>query len=160
MQYLDGLSRIGLISLLVAGGLWTAPANADDHTEETIQTRQSVLGIGGFFFRSEDPSALAAWYEEHLGINPVPTSYDVDPWAQEAGPTVFSPFAAASTQMGNPDKQWVINFRVADIDAFVAQLRADGLEVELDPESYPNGRFASLNDPENNPIQLWEPAVP
>jgi len=54
----------------------------------------------------------------------------------------------------------VLNFRVADLDGFAAQLRADGVDVTLDPEIYPNGRFASLNDPENNPIQLWEPAVP
>ena len=140
------------------------PGFADDHTQteenDMTQERQKVLGLGGLFFRAEDPAALAAWYEKHLGINPVPTSYDVEPWHQEAGPTVFSPFPAATTQMGNEGKQMVLNFRVADLDAFAAQLEADGVEVTLDPETYPNGRFASLNDPENNPIQLWEPAVP
>lgn len=141
-----------------------APSFADGHTRtgenEMTQERQTVLGLGGLFFRAEDPAALAAWYEKHLGINPVPTSYEEEPWTQEAGPTVFSPFPAASTQMGNEGKQMVLNFRVADLDGFVAQLTADGVQVEVDPETYPNGRFASLNDPENNPIQLWEPAVP
>ena len=145
---------------LAAFGLGASQATADDHNGEAAIERQRVLGLGGLFFRAEDPPALAAWYEKHLGINPVPTSYDVEPWSQEAGPTVFSPFAASSTQMGNPGKQMVLNFRVADLDAFVVQLRADGVEVEVDPETYPNGRFAMLNDPENNPIQLWEPAVP
>jgi len=143
---------------------FAGPVLADDHTqtqgEAKSQERHTVLGLGGLFFRAEDPAALAAWYEKHLGIDPVPTSYDVEPWAQEAGPTVFSPFPAATTQMGNAGKQMVLNFRVADLDGFAAQLRADGVDVTLDPEIYPNGRFASLNDPENNPIQLWEPAVP
>ena len=150
--------------ILIAFGLGAPPAAADDHakddTGEAASERQKVLGLGGLFFRAEDPAGLAAWYEKHLGINPVPKSYEVEPWHQEAGPTVFSPFAATSVQMGNPGKQMVLNFRVSDLDAFAAQLRADGVEVEVDPEAYPNGRFAMLNDPENNPIQLWEPAVP
>ena len=53
---------------------------------------QKVLGIGGLFFRSEDPERLAKWYETHLGISPVPTSYEQRPWQQEAGYTVFAPF--------------------------------------------------------------------
>ena len=151
------------ICMVLASGLVSAPLSADDHLskpEEAQSERQTVLGIGGLFFRAQDPAALAAWYEKHLGINPVPTSYEVEPWSQEAGPTVFSPFPENSTQMGNPGKAWVINFRVADMDGFVAQLRAEGVDVTVDPQTYPNGRFASLKDPEGNPIQLWEPAVP
>jgi predicted enzyme related to lactoylglutathione lyase len=55
-------------------------------------------------------------------------------------------------------KQWMVNFRVANLDAMVTQLRAAGVSVEIDPEPYPNGRFARLHDPEGNPIELWEPA--
>ena len=57
-------------------------------------------------------------------------------------------------------KSWMLNLRVADIEAFVAQLKADGIAVELDPQTYPNGRFATLADPEGNPIQLWERKLP
>ena len=57
-------------------------------------------------------------------------------------------------------KSWMLNLRVADIEAFAAQLKAEGVEVELDPNTYPNGRFATLSDPEGNPIQLWEPKLP
>ena len=53
--------------------------------------------------------------------------------------------------------QWMINFRVRSLDKMAAQLRANGVAVEVDPEVYPNGRFAKLSDPEGNPIQLWEP---
>ena len=119
--------------------------------------KERVNGIGGFFFRSRDTSALAAWYAEHLGITEVPTSYDGEPWTQEAGITVFAPFAQDTTMFGRAEQQWMINFRVRDLDAMVAQLRAADIAVEVDPETYPNGRFAQLADPEGNPIQLWQP---
>lgn len=119
---------------------------------------EKVLGIGGFFFRAENPDALARWYTDMLGIDPVPPDYDTLPWQQDAGFTVFSPFEKATDYFGRPEQQWMINFRVRDLDALVAQLRGGGVQVEVDPETYPNGRFASLKDPEGNPIQLWQPA--
>lgn len=133
-------------------------AHADEHVGEPATERQKVLGFGGFFFRSDDPAALADWYLTHLGIDRVPTSYEIEPWVQEGGHTVFAPFPRATEAMGAAGKEFVLNFRVADLDAMVGQLRADGIAVEVDPQTYPNGRFASLTDPEGNPIQLWEPA--
>lgn len=118
--------------------------------------RQKVLGIGGLFFRAQDPASLARWYEKHLGVALVPTSYDQQPWHQEAGPTVFAPFPDATEYFGSRDRAWMVNFRVRDLSAMVAQLQADGIAVEVDPTVYPNGRFARLHDPEGNPIQLWE----
>jgi predicted enzyme related to lactoylglutathione lyase len=120
---------------------------------------EHVTGIGGMFFRAQDPAAMAAWYERHLGINPVPAEYGGKSWEQEAGPTVFAPFPADNDYFGDGAKQWMINFRVRDLDAMVEQLRAAGIEVKVDPEKYPNGRFARLRDPEGNPIELWEPAA-
>ena len=118
---------------------------------------ERVLGIGGLFFRANDPAALGQWYKEHLGIDLVPTDYGQKPWSQEAGPTVFAPFEKDSDYFGNPEKNWMLNFRVRDLDAIVAQLRAAGIEVTINPEAYPNGRFARLHDPEGNPIELWQP---
>ncbi|HSK46422.1 MAG TPA: VOC family protein [Coriobacteriia bacterium] len=117
---------------------------------------EHVLGIGGLFFRSKDPDALAAWYEQNLGVTRVPQSYEDAPWWQEAGHTVFAPFEEASDSFGRPEQMWMVNFRVGNLDAIVQQLQAAGIAVEVDPETYPNGRFASLNDPEGNPIQLWQ----
>jgi predicted enzyme related to lactoylglutathione lyase len=121
------------------------------------KSREYVAGIGGFFFRAKDPTALAQWYKEKLGVSLVPADYDQKPWSQEAGPTVFAPFPADSDYFGNAGKDWMINFRVRDLDAMVEQLRAAKIEVSVDAEIYPNGRFARLCDPEGNPIQLWEP---
>ena len=118
---------------------------------------EKVDGIGGFFFRAKDPSGLARWYEEHFGVLQVPTDYGGTPWRQEAGITVFAPFQHDTEYFGDASHQWMINFRVPDLDAMVAQLRAAGVEVIEDPEIYPNGRFARLHDPEGHPIELWEP---
>lgn len=120
---------------------------------------QKVLGIGGLFFKASDPEGLAKWYERHLGISVVPTTYEQQPWQQEAGPTVFAPFKQDTTYFGKPEQRWMINFRVADLAAMVAELRATGVTVG-EPQSDPNGDFARLHDPEGNPIELWQAKAP
>jgi len=119
---------------------------------------QRVTGVGGIFFTARDPGALAQWYSAHLGVNPAPESYDVSSWWQEAGPTVLAPMAHDSEHFGGETHSWALNFRVTDLDAMVEQLRGNGVVVDVDPQDYPNGRFASLQDPEGNPVQLWQPA--
>ncbi len=121
---------------------------------------ERVLGIGGFFFRAQDPAALAHWYKEHLGIVPTPSSYGEQVWRTEAGPTVFTPFPQSTSYFGNPKQMWMVNFRVRDLDKMAAQLRKAGITVDVDPKVYPNGRFARIHDPEGNPIELWQPAGP
>ncbi len=120
---------------------------------------EKVTGIGGFFFRAKDPKTLGLWYEQHLGILPIPTTYEKPGWQQEAGPTAFAPFAETSNYFGDAHKVWMLNFRVRDLDKMAAQLEAAGIAVKIDPQSYPNGRFARLHDPEGNPIELWQPKV-
>jgi predicted enzyme related to lactoylglutathione lyase len=121
---------------------------------------EAVLGIGGLFFRARDPQALGLWYRQHLGIALVPPDYGDPPWHQQAGPTVFAPFEQATQYFGDAAKQWMINFRVANLDAMMAQLTAAGISVTADPQRYPNGRFARLHDPEGNPIELWQAEPP
>jgi glyoxylase I family protein len=119
---------------------------------------EKVTGIGGVFFRSSDPAALGKWYEAHLGVSLTPADFAALPWRQESGPTVWGPFPEKTEYFGDMSKQWMINFRVDFLDAMIAQLRAHGIKVTLDPEKYQNGRFARLVDPEGNPIELWEPS--
>jgi glyoxylase I family protein len=121
-------------------------------------TMHKVSGIGGFFFRAKDSDALTRWYRDSLGIDPVPMAEGEKSWHQEAGETAFTSMPGSVDQFGQPDRQWAINFRVADLDGIVEQLRSAGNEVDVDPTTYSMGRFASLTDPEGNPIQLWEPA--
>ncbi|MDB5525870.1 MAG: hypothetical protein JWM58_3633 [Rhizobium sp.] len=121
---------------------------------------EKITGIGGFFFRARDPRILGQWYHTHFGINPAAQDYDGPVWRQSAGITVFAPFRQESDYFGGPEKAWAINFRVRDLDAMVAQLRAAGIDVNIDPEIYPNGRFATLYDPEGNRVELWQPDPP
>ena len=90
----------------------------------------------------------------------MPGDYDTPPWQQEAGLTVFAPFPANTEYFGQPEQVWMVNFRVRDLAAMAAQLRAAGIEVTIDPQDFPNGRFARLHDPESNPIELWQPRDP
>ena len=117
---------------------------------------ERVTGIGGFFFRAKDPKSLAKWYADHLGVDLVPSNYTDSPWRQGAGPCAFQPFPE-TTKYFDETKRWMLNFRVRNLDTMAAQLRAAGITVEIDPKSYPNGRFAHLKDPEGNPLELWEP---
>jgi glyoxylase I family protein len=119
---------------------------------------ERVTGIGGVFFAAADPERLSEWYAHMLGVDPPPARYDIRSWQQAAGPTVFAPMDADSAHFGDAGRAWSINFRVDDLDAMVAQLRDRGVRVEVDPEIYPNGRFANLVDPEGNGIQLWQAA--
>ncbi|MBU6373575.1 MAG: VOC family protein [Alphaproteobacteria bacterium] len=114
----------------------------------------AVTGIGGFFFRARDPEALSSWYATHLGVGDGPYGQ----WDTAAGPSVFQPFPA-DTDHFPADRGWMLNLRVDDLDALVAQLRAAGIAVETRPEwDMPGvGRFARLHDPEGNPIELWRP---
>jgi predicted enzyme related to lactoylglutathione lyase len=109
-----------------------------------------VTGIGGIFFRARDPEALSAWYRTHLGIAQM--------WTQEAGMTVFAPFEQDSDYFP-AEKQWMINFRVDDLDTLMERLQAAGIAVETRAEwdTPETGRFARIQDPEGNQIELWEP---
>ena len=147
-------TRRGAVAL-AAGAV--VQAKAMGFVPKGESTMERVTGIGGFFFRAKDPKALAKWYEDNLGILPVPTKYDMPAWETEAGTTVFAPFPKDTSYFGDPAQQWMLNFRVRDLDKMAAQLRAKGSTVEIDPETYPNGRFAKVSDPEGNPIQLWQP---
>lgn len=128
----------------------TAAASAQEKMER-------VDGIGGFFFKSKAPKTLAQWYSDHLGVTLTPTDYTMEPWEQAAGPTAFEPFPADTKYFGRPEQAFMLNFRVRDLDAMVAQLQRAGIKVDVDPKTYPNGRFAHLHDPEDNPIELWQP---
>jgi predicted enzyme related to lactoylglutathione lyase len=116
----------------------------------------AVTGIGGVFFRAEHPDALLQWYRLHLGV--VVAGYT--PWQQADGPTVIMPFAS-NTDYWPDSKQWMINFRVTDLDELLSKLRQADIAVETNPawDSPEAGRFARIHDPEGNPVELWEPPV-
>jgi len=119
---------------------------------------EKVIGIGGIFFRAKDPRALAAWYDTHLGISPTPTDLQTPPWVTEEGITVLSPFAHDSEYFPS-DREFMLNFRVHDLAAMLAQLRTAGIEVTREEQMEGLGCFARIHDPEGNPVELWEPST-
>jgi len=136
------------------------PARAGHRASVTPLRR--VTGIGGFFFRSEDPGQLMTWYHKHLGIKPDPFGGWAFKWrekrrTQRVGYTVFSPFKQDTNYFEPSEKQFMFNFRVADLHALLTQLRREGVHVIDKIEDTPYGRFGWIIDPEGNKIELWEP---
>jgi glyoxylase I family protein len=97
---------------------------------------EKVGGIGGVVFRARDPVAIGEWYRNDLGSALVPPSYNESPWWQEAAPPAFAAFPKTTEYFGAPQKTWMVNFRVGNLDAIVAQLRAAGISVEVDPSEW------------------------
>ena len=155
MKDSSGMTRRTAIGVGIAGAV-AAATGAAPAPRQASADMERVQGIGGFFFRAKDPKALAAWYETNLGVSQFSGSADSRPWRTEAGTTVFSPFKEDTKYFGDPRLQWMINFRVRDLDKMIAQLRKAGIAVAMEGEDSA-GRFARLSDPEGNPIQLWQP---
>lgn len=126
---------------------------------------ERVTGIGGVFFKARDPAALAAWYRAHLGV-PVDAAegatYGAFEWEDPSRPdrrgqTVWSAFPADTGYFAPSAAPFMLNYRVADLDRMLDQLRAAGAAVDDRVETYEYGRFGWATDPEGNRIELWEP---
>ena len=121
-----------------------------------------ITGVGGVFFKSPNPKDLAAWYRDVLGLatedwNGSMLRYD----APNHPPfVVWSPFQADSDCFKPSAREFMLNFAVDDMDAFVAEIEAKGVVLLGRDDSDPNGRFAWLLDPDGTKIELWQPLNP
>ena len=121
---------------------------------------QRVTGIGGIFFKAADPKALAEWYRVHLGL-------EIEDWGgasfrwgtpeNPGGMTLWSPFPADTTYFAPSTAPFMVNFRVADLAAVLAALRAEGCVVEERAGDEEYGKFGWVIDPEGNKVELWQP---
>ena len=122
-----------------------------------------VTGIGGVFFKASDPKALAAWYEEHLGMPLEPWGGAILLWpedkAEDAGLTVWNLAEQSSQWFAPSTSAFMLNYRVDDLDALLGQLKEAGVEIVGGPEAHENGKFAWVLDPEGNKVELWEPML-
>jgi len=121
---------------------------------------QRVTGIGGIFFKARDPKALGAWYRDHLGLDVSDWGGAIFPWGgdgSEQGMTIWSVFAQDTDKMEPGTASFMLNFRVADLDALLAALRAEGCKVMDEVEASGFGKFGWVLDPEGNKVELWEP---
>jgi predicted enzyme related to lactoylglutathione lyase len=150
---------IFVASILLAFGMGYAFNNLS-HSYQSTELKR-VTGIGGIFFKCKDPKKVRAWYADHLGL--VTNSYGaVFEWYQGAdstkkGFTQWSPFKENTTYFGSSEKDFMINYRVANIELLIDELKKEGVTVLDTIETFDYGKFAHIMDIEGNKIELWQP---
>lgn len=124
---------------------------------------QKVTGVGGVFFKARNPQKLMEWYSEHLGLQ-FNHGFTEFKWADDeankitgTGSTTFAIFKEDSANFNPGEKPFMINFRVSDLRALLAELREKGVAASDEIQEYDFGRFGWIVDPEGNKIELWEP---
>lgn len=124
-------------------------------------TMKKVTGIGGIFFKCKDPKKVTEWYEKHLGLttNPYGATFE---WYESAesknkGQTQWTPFAETAKDFEPSTKEFMINYRVANLTELVEQLKQEGVTIVDKIETYDYGKFVHILDLEGNKIELWEP---
>jgi predicted enzyme related to lactoylglutathione lyase len=125
-------------------------------------TMARITGIGGVFFKSRnDKTALANWYQKHLGLQLEVFGGAILRWpddkAEDKGLTVWHVADKESKWFSPSDSPFMINYRVDNLDEMIEQLRTGGVEIIKGPESHENGKFAWIMDPDGNKVELWEP---
>jgi catechol 2,3-dioxygenase-like lactoylglutathione lyase family enzyme len=119
-----------------------------------------VTGIGGIFFKSDDPKALGAWYRDHLGLDVTDWGGAIFNWGgpgSEKGMTIWSLFKSDTKYLEPSTASFMVNFRVADLHALLAVLRSEGCNVQDRTDESELGKFGWVIDPDGNKVELWEP---
>lgn len=122
---------------------------------------KKVTGIGGIFFKCEDAGKMREWYHKHLGLNTnhYGASFEwrdaEDP--EKKGITQWSPFASNTQYFAPSEKEFMINYRVENLEALVSELQKEGVQLLDEIATYDYGKFVHIIDPEGNKIELWEP---
>ncbi len=121
-----------------------------------------VTGIGGVFFKANDPQKMKEWYQKHLGLPGAAEDYVLFNWREADNPeamghTVWSPFKADTDYFEPSKKAFMFNYRVDDLEGLLKVLKQEGVEVVGDVQTYQYGKFGWIIDPEGNKVELWEP---
>lgn len=122
---------------------------------------KKVTGIGGIFFKCKDPAKIKDWYKTHLGLNVNEYGATFE-WREnddstKTGQTQWSPFAETTTYFEPSSKDFMINYRVENLEELVEELKKEGVTIVDNIESYDYGKFVHIMDIEGNKIELWEP---
>ena len=129
--------------------------------KKNTTTMKKVTGIGGVFFKCKDPKAINEWYKTHLGFDTSPygTTFEWYEGADSAkkGQTQWAPFPETTKYFEPSTKDFMINYRVENIEALVEQLKNEGVTIvdKIEPSEY--GKFVHIIDVEGNKVELWEP---
>jgi predicted enzyme related to lactoylglutathione lyase len=154
-------SAIIFALLATSFGLGLALNNLITNKSNSDATMKKVTGIGGIFFKCNDPNKMKVWYNTHLGLNT--NQYGtVFEWRQatdstKKGFTQWSPFRDSTHYFEPSEKDFMINYRVADLEGLVAELKTEGVTILDTIENYNYGKFVHILDAERNKVELWEP---
>ncbi|MEN9698915.1 MAG: hypothetical protein RLZZ301_113 [Bacteroidota bacterium] len=131
------------------------------HRSTTPTPTKKVTGIGGIFFKCKDPKSIRDWYAQNLGLNTNPYGAVFEFYrggdSTQKGFLQWSPFKESTTYFGPSTKEFMINYRVADLDYMLQEFKKNGVEVLDSIEVFEYGKFLHIMDPEGNKIELWEP---
>lgn len=155
------MKRIALTIILIAGSFLLGFGFKTIISNKKSEKIKRVTGIGGIFFKCKDPKAVNEWYKTHLGFDTTPygTSFE---WREvddstKKGLTQWNLFAENTKYFEPSAKDFMINYRVADLEALVKELRKENVTIVDKIETYDYGKFVHILDVEGNKIQLWEP---
>jgi predicted enzyme related to lactoylglutathione lyase len=122
---------------------------------------KKVTGIGGVFFKCKNPETIKEWYKQHLGLNTdqYGTTFEwrKEDKPEEKGSTQWSPFSETTKYFEPSSKEFMINYRVENLEELVVELKKEGVTICDEIEVYDFGKFIHILDPEGNKIELWEP---
>jgi predicted enzyme related to lactoylglutathione lyase len=123
---------------------------------------KKVTGIGGVFFKCKDPEQIKEWYKKHLGLDTTPYGvtfeWYAEPGSTKKAATQWNPFKETTKYFDPSTKDFMINYRVDNLEALVAELKKEGVTIVDNIEKYDYGKFVHILDAEGNKIELWEPA--
>lgn len=150
-----------ILALSVSFGLGYAFKTIRSSSADEEKIIKKVTGIGGIFFKCKDPKKIKEWYKTHLGLNTDEYGTNFE-WYQGAdstkkGYTQWSPFKESTKYFEPSQKDFMINYRVENLEALVAQLKKEGVTITDTIESFDYGKFVHILDPEGNKLELWEP---
>lgn len=162
------MSGLGLAigsAVIAASFLCGMMVQAARSSEGEAKKDVRVTGIGGVFFKANDSEKLAAWYREHLGIDFQSyggSAFHQFEWLEKEEPTktggtVLAIFPPTAKNFGESKSSLMIDYRVANLDRLLAQLKKEGVTVDEKTEEAPYGKFGHAMDPEGNRIEFWEP---
>ncbi|HEX9510079.1 MAG TPA: VOC family protein [Puia sp.] len=131
------------------------------HNNSNTTNMKKVTGIGGIFFKCKDPNKIKEWYKTHLGLDAGQYGANFE-WRQAADPTKkgstqWSPFSETTKYFEPSTKDFMINYRVENLEALVEQLKNEGVTIADKIEASDYGKFVHIIDVEGNKVELWEP---
>jgi len=158
-KYIALLCQLSISLLFIVNN--TIAQNETNKSRDIMNGKKKVTGIGGIFFKAKDPKKMLEWYNQNLGLvtNDYGSTFEfrLSDSPEKIGYLQWSPFKENTKYFEPSEKEFMINYRVENIEALVDELKKNGVKVLDSIESYDYGKFVHIMDPENNKIELWEP---